>query len=189
MKCPKCGYNSFEFNDNCIKCSNDLTGYKETFGLKAIVLPLHARQSMAEILKSESEKAAAETVSAESSSDVFSFDLPESKPGLPGLNKDPFDFNDDDFTKKAGASLNDDFFGTPASKPAESQDLSSLLESTPQLKTSAAAAPATTEAPKGEFDLSDFSWDEPPAATPSGEPAKPTDDFSSLFGDSKGSKK
>lgn len=188
MKCPKCGYNSFEYNDTCIKCSNDLAGYKDTYGLKAIVLPMHARQNMAEAIKAEAESAAVETVVPDTSSDVFSFDLPDSKQDLSGLNKDPFDFNDDDFTSKADKSLNDDFFGTAAAKPSENQDLASLLESTPQHQT-AAPAPTNAAATKSEFDLSDFSWDEPPAANQGGEPAKITDDFSSLFGDAKDNKK
>ena len=38
MKCPKCGYNSFEIHDTCKKCANDLTSYKNIHGLKSIVL-------------------------------------------------------------------------------------------------------------------------------------------------------
>ena len=34
MKCPKCGYNSFEFHDVCKKCAHDLTSYKDIHGLK-----------------------------------------------------------------------------------------------------------------------------------------------------------
>jgi hypothetical protein len=187
MKCPKCGYNSFEYNDTCIKCSNDLVAYKETYGLKAIVLPAYARQNMAELLKAEAEKAAAEMVSPEASSDIFSFDLPDSHPEVGGLTKDPFDFNDDDFTSKQESTLNDDFFGTQPAKSDETQDLSSLLESTPQLQTSTQTpAPAAS---KSEFDLSDFTWDEPSSKSANGKPANPTDDFSSLFGDAKGGSK
>lgn len=183
MKCPKCGYNSFEYNDICIKCSNDLASYKEKLGLQAIVLPLHARQSLAETLKTSSESAVEETISSDSSNDVFSFDLPDSKQNPISLNKDPFDFNDEDFGAKPEASFSSSLFDSPIKPLAENQDFDSLLESTPQHQTS----PAAEGQPKnGEFDLSDFSWDEPPATTTSGEPAKVTDDFSSLFGDSKG---
>ena len=36
MKCPKCGYNSFEFLDNCKKCGSGLGSFKESFGLRGI---------------------------------------------------------------------------------------------------------------------------------------------------------
>lgn len=39
MKCPKCGYNSFEFLDICKKCNSDLTAFKQTHGIRAIVIP------------------------------------------------------------------------------------------------------------------------------------------------------
>lgn len=35
MKCPKCGYNSFEFLDNCKKCNADLRSLKQTLGIRA----------------------------------------------------------------------------------------------------------------------------------------------------------
>lgn len=33
MKCPKCGYNSFEFLDNCKKCGQGLGEHKQKFNL------------------------------------------------------------------------------------------------------------------------------------------------------------
>ena len=37
MKCPKCGFNSFEFLDNCKKCGNNLMAFKRNFGISPIV--------------------------------------------------------------------------------------------------------------------------------------------------------
>ena len=34
MKCPKCGYNSFEHLDDCKKCGQDLTAHKAKFNLR-----------------------------------------------------------------------------------------------------------------------------------------------------------
>lgn len=34
MKCPKCGYHSFEHLDNCKKCGQDLSAHKEKFNLR-----------------------------------------------------------------------------------------------------------------------------------------------------------
>ncbi|MDR1609055.1 MAG: hypothetical protein LBT38_11715 [Deltaproteobacteria bacterium] len=36
MLCPKCGYNSFEYNDNCPKCKQDL---KPTRGQLLLTAP------------------------------------------------------------------------------------------------------------------------------------------------------
>ncbi|WP_298436231.1 hypothetical protein [Geobacter sp.] len=42
MKCPKCGYNSFEFLDTCRKCNHDLAGFKMSHGIRPIVVPAAA---------------------------------------------------------------------------------------------------------------------------------------------------
>lgn len=39
MKCPKCGYNSFEFLDSCKKCNNDLKDFKQSLGIRPIIMP------------------------------------------------------------------------------------------------------------------------------------------------------
>ena len=39
MKCPKCGFNSFEYLDNCRKCNNDLIGFKQSLGIQPVILP------------------------------------------------------------------------------------------------------------------------------------------------------
>ncbi len=38
MKCPKCGYNSFDYLDSCKKCSKDLTEHKARFNIQSILL-------------------------------------------------------------------------------------------------------------------------------------------------------
>lgn len=40
MKCPKCGYNSFEFLDLCKKCGNDLIVFKESKGIRSVLIPV-----------------------------------------------------------------------------------------------------------------------------------------------------
>ena len=40
MKCPKCGFNSFEFLDSCKKCGNNLINFKQAHGVQALILPL-----------------------------------------------------------------------------------------------------------------------------------------------------
>lgn len=51
MRCPKCGYNSFDHLDNCKKCSKDLTEHKAKFNIQSILLsemPLEATSLVAE---------------------------------------------------------------------------------------------------------------------------------------------
>lgn len=40
MKCPKCGYNSFEYLDTCKKCSADLTSFKASNKIIPLIIPL-----------------------------------------------------------------------------------------------------------------------------------------------------
>ncbi|ORJ61273.1 RDD family protein [Geothermobacter hydrogeniphilus] len=39
MKCPKCGFTSFDFLDNCKKCGQDLQSHKQKFGLRSLIFP------------------------------------------------------------------------------------------------------------------------------------------------------
>ncbi len=39
MRCPKCGYNSFDHLDSCKKCGKDLVEFKQNFGIKSVLFP------------------------------------------------------------------------------------------------------------------------------------------------------
>lgn len=39
MKCPKCGYHSFEYLERCRKCGNDLAAFKSKFNLRSLIFP------------------------------------------------------------------------------------------------------------------------------------------------------
>ncbi|MFO7577221.1 MAG: RDD family protein [Pelovirga sp.] len=39
MKCPKCGYNSFDYLDSCKKCGKDLLEFKQRYGIRSVLLP------------------------------------------------------------------------------------------------------------------------------------------------------
>ena len=175
MKCPKCGYNSFEFNDNCPKCLNDLTGYKAAHGLKAMALPLTARTEMARSMTAEADADDHSAEDADISSDIFSFDFEENEQGTDqeagGPVRSPFIFGDETADS------------TPQVKDKE--DFGGLLETTPQ---KGAATPTGKPAVvDNAFDLKNFSWDDTPE-NPAGEgkPGKAKgDDFGSLFGGTK----
>ncbi len=199
MKCPKCGYNSFEFYDVCKKCSNDLKGFKGTFGIKSIVLPQQARATMAKSLMAAAAVSDHTEEAAETASDMFSFDLPEEETAAAAaapLN-DPFSFASSPEDPSAGFG-EFSFDEEPAATKGEEDVFANLLESTslgeddpfaatakPGAIPAAGTAPASTA---GEFDLENFSWDEPAATTVSGEKKSP-DDFTSLFGDGDHTKK
>jgi uncharacterized RDD family membrane protein YckC len=39
MRCPKCGYNSFDHLDSCKKCGTDLVEFKQSFGIRSVLFP------------------------------------------------------------------------------------------------------------------------------------------------------
>lgn len=39
MRCPKCGYNSFDHLDSCKKCGKDLSEHKQRFGIVSVLFP------------------------------------------------------------------------------------------------------------------------------------------------------
>ena len=44
MKCPKCGYHSFDHLDSCKKCSTDLTEHKSKFNVRGFFSPGQAAE-------------------------------------------------------------------------------------------------------------------------------------------------
>ncbi|PLX98237.1 MAG: hypothetical protein C0623_13010 [Desulfuromonas sp.] len=39
MKCPKCGYTSFDYLDECKKCGKDLMEHKEKHNIRSLMFP------------------------------------------------------------------------------------------------------------------------------------------------------
>ena len=187
MKCPKCGYNSFEIHDTCKKCAHDLTSYKDIHGIKSIVLPHESRTAMAEKLMAEKVQDAPAAV-VDTPTDMFSFNIPDvetTAEAAPFIKDDPFDFGDEPASPSLGEEGSS--FGNEqlsAQAKAEEDAFADLLESTSQKKSEAPPAPQPAEADNSfRSDLKNFSWDDTPDTAP-GEAAKPAkDDFDSLFGD------
>ncbi len=190
MKCPKCGYNSFECYDVCIKCSHDLTSHKENHGLKPIVLQAETRTAMAAALTAKTPSAAAPESLSEQTDDLFSFDLPDEEPAKEEVKVDFFNFSEKAATPPSelfNAFSFDNDQTTDKNNSAEDA-FSSLLEQTQHNSAAPDAAATTTPSPltpnssPGEFELNNFSWDDTPEiANP--ENKKPVDDFKSLFGE------
>lgn len=158
MKCPKCGYNSFEYHGSCKKCSADFADYKRTYAITPIVLPPEVRLEKAEQFQAFSSEDTASAEHAEAHNDMFAFDLPEETPPAQPVtvqNDDPFNFDYDlpdmsSPTEKVAEGVFADVNGTAAQ--AENPF-------------AASAAPESSSS-AGEFDLDSFSWNETPAATP-----------------------
>jgi len=94
MKCPKCGYNSFEFLDICKKCGAVFDAFKKSMGIKPVVFAsfensTDAQQQIAEI--------AVASGSQVDKDETFTWEIP--KPGDKAQNDKPFDVFDLDFIK------------------------------------------------------------------------------------------
>lgn len=184
MKCPKCGFNSFEFYDSCKKCSSDLTGYKQTHSITSIVLPHEAKEKLAVEFRSSEDTADNINDTAEAHDDIFSFNLPDDSTSAPDhRNDDPFNFDGPvhDMQQATSSKSDDNVFGDLLESTSQNE------ESTFAARVSAATssvAKATGAAPGvGELDLESFSWEDTPSA-PTND-IETTDDFDSLFGETK----
>src|SRR5450631_1549888 len=192
MKCPKCGYNSFECFTACKKCSYDLTEFKEKLGLKPIVLQMETRNTMVAAMAAETAQSAAAQQPEEPPSDMFSFDIPDEVSHTSESNATTsdafFNFSDKPVATPSQGFGNFSIDGDQEiKKPATMDDaFASLLESTPRSNSDASAptppAASASAVSPDEFDLDSFSWDESPETTTTGE-KKTVDDFDSLFGD------
>jgi len=149
MKCPKCGYNSFEVHGTCKKCANDLTSYKDIHGIKSIVLPHETRTIMAEKLMTDKVQDAP-TALVDEPADMFSFDIPEGEATAEAasfIKDDPFEFGEEPASPSLGGE--DSPFGNEqmsAQAKAEEDAFSDLLESSSQTTREAPSAPQSAGA-------------------------------------------
>lgn len=49
MRCPKCGYNSFDHLNSCKKCGKDLVEFKQKFGVRSVLFPGQMRPGSAAV--------------------------------------------------------------------------------------------------------------------------------------------
>jgi hypothetical protein len=81
MKCPKCGYHSFDHLDSCKKCGHGLAEHKAKFNLRGFYFPGHTAANDPEPMAYDEfeEEAVAEDDSVDLGFDFL--DEPEDKPG------------------------------------------------------------------------------------------------------------
>jgi hypothetical protein len=72
MKCPKCGYHSFDHLDSCKKCSTDLTEHKAKFNLRGFFSP---EQKAETTLAAVADESVEEVEQASDGSVDFGFDF------------------------------------------------------------------------------------------------------------------
>lgn len=117
MKCPKCGYHSFDHLDSCKKCNNDLVEHKSKFNLRGFFSPGQAAVTEPEPAIEESYEE--EEASADGSVD-FGFDFLDEE-------GDPVAESADDISLNDNQDVNiDQPFGAdsetiPADGPADSE--------------------------------------------------------------------
>jgi predicted nucleic acid-binding Zn-ribbon protein len=190
MKCPKCGFNSFEYYDSCKKCSNDLIAFKQIHSITPLVLPLEARDILIEKYRIAEIDTEQVNEPVETHDDIFSFDLPDDTFSASDKNNDPFNFDEPaaDGTLSSSVKSDDDVFANllESTSQVEEPSLGATHVSTPP-----AALVADSSGTPGEFDLESFSWDDSPAgtvvtdATVASDATAAPDDFDSLFGETK----
>jgi hypothetical protein len=186
MKCPKCGFNSFEYYDSCKRCSSDLSGYKQTYSIASMVLPLEAKEKLAAEFRSAESVTDQISDTLATHDDIFSFDLPDDSPSAPAHhNDDPFNFDEPspDVKQSGSSKSEDDVFADLLESTSQTEESPFAAAQTAADPVPAAAKAADVSSAPGEFDFESFSWDDAPAAVPDSTEA--ADDFDSLFGDTK----
>ena len=197
MKCPKCGFNSFEYHDSCKKCAHDLTGYKQTYGMQALVLPREARETLATSHAEETVEVGQAPQMHETVADMFSFDLPEEEMVAPeapqAADDNPFHFGEGSAPLEPPSfyEVASDTEQKSAQAKAEEDAFASLLESAGQNgggDTAATVTPAATRAAAptdtaGEFDMENFSWDDTPLPTAQPAPSSAPETADGGFGE------
>lgn len=153
MRCPKCGYNSFDYLDSCKKCGKDLVEFKQRFGIKSVLFPGATAAVATDLAEDEhlladeaSELAAATALGA---ADVASAASTAPQPPADDSAGDDFGF---------------DFMG----ESSDEEDLSfdELFEEAPQeddMEETLEAPKGRTAADTAEAEESDFAFDMPEA--------------------------
>ena len=203
MKCPKCGFNSFEYLDNCKKCNNDLTAFKQSLGIQSIVLPTTLTTPIPVAEQTDDTAAAVDEGFSWDSNAAAAGETPafanETAPA-PAATDAEFSFEDNAAPSGSFATAQPDAFGE-----FSFDDMSAQPEAdSPASLDTAASEPASSWAGGSEFAASDFPGfaDEPAPAAPGldeilkKEEAKPamqqkpqgddlfsSDDFADLFKD------
>ncbi len=120
MKCPKCGYNSFEFLDACKKCGAEFLSFKKTHRINAVILA-PAGSQVASVAPVPPDSAASPLSGGDMSGEEFSWEAPLDPQGAAagfesGYQEDAGSgAQDQGFS---GFSFSDDPVGSSSEQPA-----------------------------------------------------------------------
>lgn len=159
MKCPKCGFNSFEFMDACKKCGSSFESFKKTHRIRPVMFrpgSISAVSSGKDSPRENLTHAAGEPTGSPplmETDEDFSWDAPKGDQ-VSGTKEEPFpEFAFQTMESAPGASADKDFTGFAVS------------DDTP-----ADSTPSFTEEPVNRFSFPEekdsepaaFAWDTPP---------------------------
>jgi uncharacterized RDD family membrane protein YckC len=174
MKCPKCGFTSFDFLESCKKCGVDLQNHKSQFGLRSLLFPGFKSTEPAPSLLNEAGDDFAASAGETTESADFGFDFMSDDE--PATTEEPilddaslpedgpsFDFDEESFIEEPLLDEDDDFWDA---------DAESATESDPNAGTTAAAPDEEVE-----IDLDDWESDLEEEASPPQKKEGPSDPF------------
>ncbi|MEJ2200146.1 MAG: hypothetical protein P8X63_03900, partial [Desulfuromonadaceae bacterium] len=174
MKCPKCGYNSFDYLASCKKCNSDLTAFKDKYKLRSLIFPQQpATADMeAEAPPAGDENLAAPAVAAAAAATDFGYDFMNEEAATEASPTGSLDLPTLDEEQAAPAedsafSWNENDQSAEAAELTESAEADSAPESSSGFDWNevdseelAATEEASAEDPAAEDSLGlDMSWD------------------------------
>lgn len=126
MKCPKCGYHSFDYLDSCKKCGQVLAEHKEKYNLRGFISPGTLVAGVTEPVIDDSYE---EEDATEEGSIDFGFDFldDEARVGEPAKTRE--DVDDLSLGKeKRSVNINQPFAADSETVPADSLETDSETE-------------------------------------------------------------
>ncbi len=149
MRCPKCGYTSFDHLETCKKCGKDLVEFKQRYGIRSVLFPgqMNPEAAVAEAAY-DSETADAAVAAATGAAAIAAAEAPAEQSPVAAGDSDDFGF---DFM---GDSAEDDdlSFDELFEEAPEDEDVEETIEGPRE-------QPQTGAAEEGEED--DFSFELP----------------------------
>jgi len=164
MKCPKCGFTSFDFLESCKKCGADLQVHKSKFGLRSMIFPGFQSEEATPTLLDEIGDDSLESGAAGESID-FGFDFMSEaddsaeEPAFDADSEFDSDFGDDS-ADRFGEPLVEvgDFLTTESDDPAE-DFLTADSQDEPSAETAAVEAEEEVLEAEIEIDFNDWESD------------------------------
>ena len=95
MKCPKCGYTSFDYLDECKKCGKDLAEHKEKYNIRSLMFPGAAGAAAAAPVAAAAADAGGDDLGFDFM-DEEGADMSSSEPATEVTEDDTFDFGEED---------------------------------------------------------------------------------------------